>query len=95
MAEKKMGWLKKISLLKRLLKETGPLWPDSTKLAGFGSDGPYSCSRCEYYKGDDTGICIQEVMIADLEVKKNDKGYPVIDDPEHQCCEFVEPLEKS
>lgn len=103
MAEKKMGWLKKISLLKKLLAETGPLWPKSTKLAGFSSDGPYSCANCEYLKGmkqgkvfkDEKGHrCIQEVMIADSEVKKDSKGLPIIDDAEHQCCEFVEPYKE-
>lgn len=88
------SWLKKIAALKRLIKETGPLWPKSTKLAGFASDGPYSCSNCEYFKGDAEGICIQEVMIADIEVEKDKKGYPIIIDPKHQCCEFVSPPKK-
>lgn len=89
MAEK--SWLKKIAALKRLLREVGPLWPKSTKLSGFASDGPYSCSMCEYFK-DNT--CHQEVVIADPEVKKNLIGLPIIDNPEHQCCEFVEPKDK-
>jgi len=99
----KMGWLKKIGLLKKLLKETGPLWPDSTKLAGYGEKGPYSCAECEYLKGlkagnifkdaDGRGRCIQSVMIADSEVKKDGKGLPIIN-IELGCCEFVEPLEK-
>jgi len=89
MAEK--SWLKKIAALKRLLREVGPLWPNSTKLSGFGNKGPYHCANCEYFKGGDTGVCHQAVVIADPEVKKNDKGLPIIDDPQHQCCEFVEP----
>jgi hypothetical protein len=89
MAEK--SWLKKIAALKRLLREVGPLWPDSTKLSGFDSRGPYHCANCEYFKGGETGICIQEVVIADPQVKKNEVGLPIIDDPVHQCCEFVEP----
>lgn len=94
MAEK--SWLKKIAALKRLLNEVGPLWPKSTRLSGFASDGPYHCANCEYFKKgteEKPGKCIQAVVIADPEVKKQD-GYPIIDDPEHQCCEFVEPIKK-
>jgi len=89
------SWLKKIAALKRLLREVGPLWPKSTKLAGFASSGPYFCGMCEYYKGSTTGVCVQEVMVADPETKKGETGYPVIDDPDHQCCEFVEPKKEA
>lgn len=95
----KMGWLKKISLLKKLLAQTGPLWPDSTELAGYAEDGPYSCAECEYLKGlkagnvfkdaDGLGRCTQSVMIADPNTKKDQKGLPIIN-IERGCCEFVE-----
>jgi hypothetical protein len=39
MAEK--SWLKKISALKRLISEVGPLWPKSTRLSGYAESGPY------------------------------------------------------
>lgn len=102
MAEK--SWLKKIGALKRLIRDLGPLWPDSTKLAGFGKDGPYHCANCEYLKGltkgqvfkDEKGFarCNQAVMLADPEVEHDEKGLAIITDPEHQCCEFVEPPKK-
>jgi hypothetical protein len=90
----KKSWLKIIGKLKKFIADVGPLWPDSTKLSGFASDGPYHCGNCEYFKGDKVGVCTQAVVIADPEVKKNNKGLPIIDDPEHQCCEFVEPPKK-
>ena len=95
-----MSWLKKISLLKKLLDETGPLWPDSTRLAGFANDGPYSCSNCEYLKGrkegsiyldeNGNGRCNHSVMIMDTEVQHDEKGLAIIPTPEKSCCEFVE-----
>lgn len=85
-------WDKIIPALKQLLSEVGPIWPKSTKLAGFASDGPYHCANCEYLKGGNR--CNQEVMMADPEVEHDDKGLAIIRDPEHQCCEFVEPLVK-
>lgn len=98
------SWLRIISRLKKLIKDVGPLWPDSTKLAGFGSDGPYHCSNCIYLKGftkgevfkDEKGYarCSQAVMLADLEVGHDEKGLAIITDPGHQCCEFVEPPKK-
>ena len=97
------SWLQKISLLKKLLDKTGPLWPDSTKLAGFASDGPYSCSNCTFLKGrtenqiflDDNGNgrCNQPVMIMDPEVPHDDKGLAIIPTPHTSCCEFVHPPE--
>ena len=96
-----MSWLKKISLLKKLLDETGPLWPDSTRLAGFANDGPYSCSNCKYLKGrtegsiyldeKGNGRCNQSVMIMDPEVQHDEKGLAIIPTPEKSCCEFVDP----
>ncbi len=97
------SWLKIISRLKRLIVDVGPLWPDSTKLAGFGSDGPYHCSNCVYLKGftkgevfrDEKGSrCNQAVMLVDSEVEHDEQGLAIIPDPEHQCCEFVEPPKK-
>ena len=98
MAEK--SWLKIISKLKKLLEETGPLWPDSTKLAGYAEKGPYNCGNCEYLRGlkagnvfkdeDGMGRCTQSVMIADPEVKKDKNGLPIVN-IQFGCCEFVEP----
>ena len=97
----KKSWLKIIGKLKKLIADVGPLWPDSTKLAGYGTDGPYSCSQCEYLQGlksgnvfkdeDGQGRCLQSVMIADPQVKKDKKGLPIIN-IERGCCEFVSHL---
>lgn len=88
------SWLKKIAALKRLIREVGPIWPDSTKLSGLSNKGPYHCANCEYFRGDKSGVCVHPVVIADPEVKKSQLGLPIIEDPEHQCCEFVEPPKK-
>jgi len=97
------SWLRIISKLKKLIKDVGPLWPDSTKLAGYGENGPYHCGDCEYLKGlkegnvfkdkDERGRCSQSVVIADPEVKKDEKGRPIVN-IEIGCCEWVEPLKK-
>jgi hypothetical protein len=97
MAEK--GWLKKIAGLKRLLSEVGPLWPRSTKLAGYAEDGPYHCEDCIYLKRDKEGKafsddngkgrCVHSVMIADSEVKKDKSFLPIVN-IEKGCCEFVD-----
>lgn len=102
MAEK--SWLKKIAGLKRLLSAVGPLWPKSTKLAGYGIDGPYYCGMCEYAKRDKDGQlfkdeqgrgrCNQEVVIADSEVEKDSKTKLPIINLEIGCCEFVEKFEE-
>lgn len=86
------SWLKIIGGLKRLIKANGPIWPKSTKLAGFASDGPYHCANCEYLNKAGNR-CNQPVMIADPEVDHDDKGLAIITDAVHQCCEFVEPRE--
>ncbi len=85
-----MDWKKAIAGLKSLIADVGPLWPKSTKLAGFASNGPYHCANCEYLVKDGTR-CKQEVMMADSEVEHDKEGLAIITDPEHQCCEFVEP----
>jgi len=87
------SWLKIIGGLKRLIKQYGPIWPNSTKLAGFASDGPYHCANCEYLNKD-RNRCNQAVMLADPEVEHDAKGLAIITDPEHSCCEFVEPTKK-
>jgi len=84
-------WTKIISGLKKLLEDVGPIWPKSTKLAGFASSGPYHCANCEYLNKD-RNRCRQEVMMADPEVEKDDKGLAIITNPEIQCCDFVEPV---
>ena len=86
-------WPKIIAGLKRLIAEVGPIWPKSTKLAGFASDGPYHCIDCEYLNKD-RNRCKQEVMLADPEVEHDKNGLAIITDPERQCCEFVEPDKK-
>lgn len=101
MAEK--SWLKKISALKTLIEKVGPLWPKSTKLAGYGELGPYHCGDCEYLIGlkehkvfidiEGRGRCKQAVMIADSETKKDEKGRPIVN-IERGCCEYVEPLDE-
>lgn len=101
MAEK--SWLKKIGLLKKLLEKTGPLWPDSTKLAGYAENGPYHCGDCEYLKGlkigkvfedeEGHGRCNHPVMISDEQVEKDSKGLPIVN-IQVGCCEFVEPVKK-
>jgi hypothetical protein len=87
------SWLKIIGGLKRLIKQNGPIWPSSTKLAGFASDGPYHCANCVYLNKE-KNRCNQAVMLSDPEVKHDPKGLAIIADPEHQCCEFVEPPKK-
>ena len=99
----KISWLKKISALKTLIAKVGPLWPKSTKLAGYAEKGPYHCQNCEYLRGvkqnnifkdeDGKGRCGQSVMMADPEVKKDDKGFPIVN-IQMGCCEFVEPWEE-
>lgn len=86
-------WNKIITGLKKLLDEVGPIWPKSTKLAGFASDGPYHCINCEYLSKDRTR-CNQAVMMADPEVQHDANGLAIITDAERQCCEFVEPENK-
>lgn len=101
MAEK--SWLKKIAALKRLLISVGPLWPKSTKLAGYGTKGPYFCGMCEYAKRKDgqlfkdeqgRGRCNQAVVIADPDVEKDEKTKLPIINLEVGCCEFVERFEE-
>jgi hypothetical protein len=96
MAQK--SWLKKIAALKRMLSEIGSLWPNSTRLAGYGEDGPYHCEDCIYLKGKKTdqifkdkngkGRCEHPVMIADPEVKKD--SFLAVVNIENGCCEFVD-----
>ena len=97
----KVGWLKKIAGLRRLIAQVGPLWPSpSTKLAGYAESGPYHCEDCIYLKGrkegkifrdeNGYGLCSQEVMIADDEVKKNKNGLSIVN-IERGCCEWVDP----
>ncbi len=87
------NWLEKIAGLKKLLADVGPLWPRSTKLAGFSGEGPFHCANCEYLTESGTR-CKQEVMKADPEVDHDATGLAIITDAEHQCCEFVEPTKK-
>lgn len=96
MAEK--SWLKKIGALKRLIRDIGPLWPKSTKLAGYGESGPYHCEDCVYLKSnftdeDGNGRCNHPMVIADSEVKHDSKGLGIVN-IERGCCEFVEPPEE-
>ena len=86
------NWPSIIDGLKDLIAQNGPIWPGSTKLAGFASSGPYSCAHCEYLVGGNR--CRQEVMMADTEVDHDAKGLAIITDAAHQCCEFVEPESK-
>src|ERR1700686_3688764 len=85
------NWPLIISRLKALIADVGPVLPESTKLAGFASDGPYHCANCEYLNKD-KNRCKQEVMMADPEVQHDEKGLAIITDAERQCCEFVEPI---
>lgn len=92
------SWLKKIGLLKKLLAETGPLWPNSTKLAGYAEDGPYHCEDCTFLKGktkgeifkdgEGRGRCNHPVMISDPETEKDKSGLAIVN-IEKGCCEFV------
>lgn len=96
----KHDWPKIITGLKRLISEVGELWPKSTKLSGFASDGPYYCGMCEYLKRDPAGKpildvngfarCLQEVVKADPQMPKDQNLLPIIHSPSVQCCEFVE-----
>ncbi|HZS43344.1 MAG TPA: hypothetical protein VFA52_03975 [Candidatus Paceibacterota bacterium] len=100
MAEK--SWLKKISALKRLISEVGPLWPKSTRLSGYAESGPYHCEDCVYLKGkkegeifvdkEGQGRCMHPVVIADRETKKDKNFLPIVN-IQKGCCEFVEPPE--
>jgi hypothetical protein len=81
-----MGWQKKIEGLKGLIRNVGQLWPDSTRLSGYGTNGPYHCGMCKYFDG---GYCNHPVVVADPQVEK-DGGRAVVD-AKRGCCEFVEP----
>jgi hypothetical protein len=93
------GWLKKLNALNKIIEENGPLWPRSTKLAGYGEEGPYHCEDCIYAKGkkqndlfkdeNGKGRCLHEAMIMDPEVKKDKSMLPIIN-LEVGCCEFVD-----
>lgn len=99
----KKSWLKIIGGLKRLIKENGPLWPNSTKLSGYAEKGPYNCGMCEYAKGmkqgnifrdeQNRGRCLHPVVIADKETEKDKNLLPIIN-LERGCCEWVEEYEK-
>ena len=94
------SWLRIISRLKKLIRDVGPLWPDSTKLSGYSENGPYHCEDCTFLRGrkdgedkifhDENGMgrCNHPVVIADDEVKKDEKGIPIVN-IEKGCCEFV------
>lgn len=86
-------WPSIIDGLRALIGKVGPIWPDSTKLAGFASDGPYHCANCEYLVGN-KDRCNQKVMMVDPEVQHDAQGLAIITDAERQCCEFVEPNKK-
>ncbi len=85
------NWPEIINGLKVLIDRVGPIWPESTKLAGFASRGPYHCANCEYLVGN-RDRCNQKVMMADSEVAHDAVGLAIITDAEHQCCEWVEPI---
>jgi len=103
MAETK-SWLKKIAALKRLLREVGPMWPNSTKLSGYAESGPYHCEDCTFLKKNPDGTkfkdangkgrCNQPVVISDPEVKHDYIGL-CIENIERGCCEFVDPPEEN
>ena len=92
-----------IAGLKDLVAKYGPVWPDSTKLAGYAEKGPYHCGDCEYLKGlkhgapsrdaQGRGRCHQAVMLADPETRKDANGLAIVN-IETGCCEFVEPIKK-
>lgn len=82
----KLDWPKKIHQLRQML-EHGPLWPQSTKLAGYAAKGPYHCGMCRYFNGVE--YCNHPVVLADEQVKKH-QGKAVVDGAKG-CCEFVEP----
>lgn len=88
------NWSQIIAELNKLLAKVGEIWPKSTKLAGFAKDGPYHCANCEYLNAAGNR-CNQPVMMADPEVEHDKDGLAIIDDAEHQCCEFVEPPRKN
>ena len=98
------NWPKIIQGLQTLIGEVGSIWPKSTKLAGYAEDGPYHCEDCEYLKGlkegnvfkdsSGKGRCIQEVMKADPDTKKDQDGLPIVNILKG-CCEFVENFESN
>lgn len=79
-------WQGKIKALKELVSKF-PMWPKSTRLAGYGESGPYHCGKCKYLEGKDR--CTHPVVKADPQVSKGKDGLPVIN-PERGCCEFVD-----
>lgn len=83
----KRKWSQKIDALRSLVREEGPIWPQSTKLSGYAEKGPYHCGNCKYLESGK--YCSQPVVNADNQVKKED-GKPVVN-AAHGCCEFVEP----
>lgn len=86
--EKDDGWGAKIRALRQMLKSTGAMWPDSTKLSGYGEKGPYHCGDCKFLEGGK--YCSQPVVGADEQVKKDKDGKPMVN-AQRGCCEFVDP----
>lgn len=83
-------WVKIGLSLRELIAEIGPIWPDSTQLSGFATDGPYHCSDCEYLN-DSGNRCNHPIVMMDPEVEHDKYGLGVIKLPDKTCCEFVEP----
>lgn len=81
-------WKSKIVALKKLISEVGPLWPDSTRLAGYGENGPYHCGDCIWLV--ESTHCSHPVVKADPQMHKDDLGKPLVSAAKG-CCEFVEP----
>ena len=93
------SWLRIIGAIKRFVNRFGAIYPEpSTKLAGYAEDGPYHCKDCKYLKKgfvdeNGKGRCNQPVMIADSEVKHDDKGLAIVN-IQVGCCAFVDPPKK-
>lgn len=96
-----MDWDGKISALKGLIGQTGPLW-SGTRLSGYAESGPYHCGDCEYmFKGlgsqmgrpDAPTLCKHHIVVADKEIRQRSGGFPMVS-AANGCCEFVEPKGK-
>lgn len=61
-----------------------------TKLAEYATGGPFSCSRCEYFKANGSkGLCNQKVVLKDPQVPTDKKSGLKIVSPTG-CCRYVE-----
>ena len=67
-----------------------------TKLAEYGTDGPYSCMNCWYLqsrepRSETLGRCNEPHMMKDPDVEKDEQGLAIVDKV-NGCCRYVDPV---